>query len=352
MDKNKLNNSAKPNTKGSSFIRALLRRMEEGGLTKKEQCLILELEKFHTQEKKRKRKKLSRRELNRAVRRNRQAIRQKRIGSETHRKNETHRKKPIHIQVITTVAAVALLLILAYPFYKRLQLSPGFFEQEVAGTYNRDYQFTTEENIKKITLADGSVIYLNRESSLSLKKGKINSHNREVWLDEGEAFFDIVSDPSRPFIVHSKNGISTRVLGTSFNIKSYGSLSNQVISVNTGRVQVLSEKQEPIIVDPNYKVSVSDEDGSFTAGKTDARSVSEWRSGKIIFDQASLEEIAFRMKQYYNMELVYDVAQFESDHIYSSFTVGTPFEEVITVISKLMNASFTVAQERVYLVKK
>lgn len=344
MDKNKLNKRSGSGIKGNSLVKGLLRRMEEGDLTEKEQSLIRKLKTIQAYGKEK--RKLSRAELNRAARRNRQAILQKRTGVEPVRK-----KNPIRSHILTAVAAVVLLLIVAVPLYKRLHSSDYSFEQDIANIYDTDYQFITEENIKKITLADGSVIYLNRESSLSLKKGKFNAYIREVWLDEGEAFFDITKDPTRPFIVHSRNGVSTRVLGTSFNIKSYATLPDQVISVNTGRVQIFNASMEKIIVDPNYKVSVSDENGSFIAGKTDARSVSDWRSGKIILDYASVEEVAFRIKQYYDKELIYDERLFSEDQIYSFFNIETPFEEVITVVCKLMNASFTVEEAKVYLAK-
>lgn len=343
MNKNKLAPKDSSKMKENSLIKGLLRRMEENDLTEKEIALVRELKEL--QGRKQERKKLSHAELNRAVRRNRQAILRKRDGV----KPLTARKS-IHTNFVMGAAVAALLLVLTFPLYKRLHLSLNSPKQEMAD--NIEYQFTTEKNIKRIILADGSIIDLNRESSLSLRKGKFNAYTREVWLDEGEAYFDIMKDPNRPFIVHSKNGVTTHVVGTSFNIKSYGDLPDQVISVNTGRVQVFNEKQERIVLDPNYKVSVSDKNSIFTAAETDAQSISDWKSGKIVFDQASVREVAFRIKQYYDKELIYDEQLFGKEQIYSFFTLETPFEEVITVVCKLMNAFFTIKEGKVYLTKK
>lgn len=341
MNKNKSNTRHGSGIEDDPLLPGLLRRMEEDSLSVKEKKLILELKK--TPKKEGAAKKLSRAELNRAVRRNRQAILQKRTGIAPSREKRSVRKL-----LAVGAAAAVVLIMLALPFYK----THHSFRQEAGNAYNSNYYFSTENNIKKITLADGSIIHLNRGSSLSLKRETFNNHTREVWLDEGEAFFDIAKDPDRPFIVHSKNGITTRVLGTSFNIKSYSALSGQVISVNTGKVQVFNNNQEKIVLDPNQKVSVSDENGNFTSGRINAQSASDWRSGKIVLDQASVEEVAFRLKQYYDKELTYDEQQFAKDRIYSFFTLQTPFEEVITVVSKLMNASYTEKEGKVYLVKK
>src|SRR5690625_6727137 len=59
---------------------------------------------------------------------------------------------------------------------------------------------------------------------------------REVIL-EGEAFFDVVPDPDKPFIVHSEN-LRTKVLGTSFNIRAFEDEQDIKITVATGKVAV------------------------------------------------------------------------------------------------------------------
>src|SRR6185436_7434874 len=66
-----------------------------------------------------------------------------------------------------------------------------------------------------VLLPDGSQVWLNSESKL-IYAGVFSDSTREVRL-EGEGYFDIVKDPSHPFIVHT-DGIDVRVLGTTFNL--------------------------------------------------------------------------------------------------------------------------------------
>lgn len=75
----------------------------------------------------------------------------------------------------------------------------------------------------KISLPDGSQVWLNSESKLTYGE-KFGENTREVELI-GEAFFDVVKDKSRPFIIHT-NSIDVKVLGTAFNVRSYPNEKN------------------------------------------------------------------------------------------------------------------------------
>lgn len=329
---------------GINLIRVLMRKMEEGTLSPKEEHLINQLKSSYI--KGNGKRNISNSQLNRAVRRNRNAIREKCNRSLLSKE----KKRPTVGYFYGAVSAVAV-LVLIFSLYLTKDPSENSYGIETLINNSIDNRFTTGDKMKRITLADGSTIYLNRKTSLSLKKGKFNAYTREVWLDEGEAFFTITRDVNRPFIVHSPNGVSTHVLGTSFNIKSYSALPDQVITVNTGKVQVLNEHKEKILLEPDYKVSISSSDGSFTPGKTDAQSVSDWRSGKIVLENASLIEISFYLLQYYNVELIYDEERVSNEQIYTFFTPEMPLEEVITIIGKLFNATCHINGTKVYLEK-
>src|SRR5690606_11338540 len=68
-------------------------------------------------------------------------------------------------------------------------------------------------------LDDGTQVWLNANSTLRFATDFVAGNTREVFLD-GEAFFDVVEDKSKPFIVHA-SGVSVEVLGTAFNVLSY-----------------------------------------------------------------------------------------------------------------------------------
>ncbi len=97
----------------------------------------------------------------------------------------------------------------------------------------------SDEHTRIDTLPDGSVVVLNKHSSLSYPS-RFNGKVRNVELN-GEAFFTVVADASKPFLIRV-NGGSVKVLGTSFNIKSRPEETE--IIVETGAVEVAGKKQK------------------------------------------------------------------------------------------------------------
>ena len=96
-----------------------------------------------------------------------------------------------------------------------------------------------------IYLPDSSKVVLHPGSKMDYQR---NGNNREVTL-EGEAYFDIATLPEQPFIIHTGR-VSTTVLGTSLNIKTWNTDSVSV-SVITGKVQVTDASQQKTILTPS-----------------------------------------------------------------------------------------------------
>lgn len=93
-----------------------------------------------------------------------------------------------------------------------------------------------------IRLPDNSTVVLKPGSKLSYSKN-FTGKTRDVYLD-GEAFFEVSKDKSRPFIVHT-NELITKVLGTSFTVKAYSADKEFNVKVNTGKVSVFTKKSNP-----------------------------------------------------------------------------------------------------------
>lgn len=125
---------------------------------------------------------------------------------------------------------------------------------------------TTAEKSQVVALADGSTVKLQPHSSLTFPE-RFDDDNRIVYLD-GEGFFDIERDTSKPFMVNSGN-LVTEVLGTSFTVKSYQQELTAEVIVWSGKVKVYNSKgtgpkaplgnssgksQQPTTLTPNQKV--------------------------------------------------------------------------------------------------
>jgi transmembrane sensor len=105
---------------------------------------------------------------------------------------------------------------------------------------------TTAQTLKD-TLSDGSIVALNKQSKISYPQ-KFIGNKREVEM-EGEIFFEVKPDSTKPFIIHAEN-VMIKVLGTSFNVRSFADSSEIEVKVKTGHVMVYSLRQ-------NYADTVS-----------------------------------------------------------------------------------------------
>lgn len=158
------------------------------------------------------------------------------------------------------------------------------------------YATRTGEN-KTIALADGSRLTLNTGTRLrTAPEGE-----RKVWLDRGEAYFDIAHDPAHPFVVEAGSSRIT-VLGTRFTVRRDGD-STRVL-VEQGRVK-LSERGVAVHIG-------HDQEATAAAGQVSRTDVAPeqtvqrlaWRDGRIVFDRTTLAVAAEEFNRYNERKLV------------------------------------------------
>lgn len=151
-----------------------------------------------------------------------------------------------------------------------------------------------------ITLPDGSQVKLNAESSLEYYADFAQS--RHVTLT-GEAFFDVVRDTLRPFIV-TVGGVAVRVLGTSFNVQAFPE-ENTTVAVASGAVLVQQERTgQASQLQAREMVRVNRQAGTFEESTFDPAEALAWKDGILTFRQASFEEIAQRLERWYGVDFV------------------------------------------------
>lgn len=159
---------------------------------------------------------------------------------------------------------------------------------------------TNQQQKAMVTLTDGTRVYLNSVSEIRFPE-KFGTDNRRVELD-GEAFFEVVSDPERPFTVMS-NGIITKVLGTSFNLNA-SSDKDVVVAVRTGKVEVaeLENLAQTVVLFPNQKATFVLDSKKLLVEEADMDYL-DWRNKNITFDLNSLDEVMERIARVYNIQV-------------------------------------------------
>tara|TARA_R110000868_G_scaffold410896_1_gene700753 strand:+ start:1223 stop:2200 length:978 start_codon:yes stop_codon:yes gene_type:complete len=156
---------------------------------------------------------------------------------------------------------------------------------------------------RTIDLPDGSKIELNTASDV---RTAVTDFAREVWLDQGEAYFEVEHDKSRPFVVHAGNRRIT-VLGTKFSVKRDGDKVS--ILVREGRVRVDdiqgAETMRSTTI-TSGEIALTQGPATLVAAKSDERveNALAWREGMLSFDQDPLSDVAAEFNRYNRQQLI------------------------------------------------
>jgi transmembrane sensor len=179
-------------------------------------------------------------------------------------------------------------------------------------------QFATHVGERRaVSLADGSRVELNTKTRL---RAAIAGTARELWLDEGEAYFDVVHDPRRPFVVHAGARTIT-VLGTKFSVRlDRGRLQ---VAVSEGRVRI----DRPAAAGRSMTImrgdlAVAEGPSLLVAENSPARVENNlsWRRGMLTFEQSSLADVASEFNRYNRRRVVI------ADTGAASIRIGGTFE--------------------------
>jgi transmembrane sensor len=223
------------------------------------------------------------------------------------------------------IAAIVLITLFASLFFARVYRSP-VKNSTIA------YQLITapKGQMKQVALPDSSIVYLNAASTIKVPV-EFAGNKREIYLVNGEAYFDIKHDAKKPFLVHSGN-VVTQVLGTSFNIKFYKELSCLQVFVNSGKVEVHDQKHTLGMYTPQQQVTYNKVNESFTRQSlTDNHSLS-WMHDELILDNVSFKEVAVYVQNRYNVSFKYAGKRLSRQHYSVRFANKLTINQVIDIL--------------------
>ncbi|WP_430810464.1 MULTISPECIES: FecR family protein [unclassified Carboxylicivirga] len=185
-------------------------------------------------------------------------------------------------------------------------------------------------SINKVLLADGSVIWLNANSHISLVKQ--NEHLLEMDLS-GEALFEVVHNENRRFIVHTQQ-LKIEDLGTRFNIRSYAEDQQVTATLIEGEIEV-SEPQSSLreILSPGQQLIYSLKDKQYTLNTVDTSTVGRWKEAKFEFIDKTLREIARDLENWYGVSITFKNKELEKERFTGVIQKSTPLEKVLDILS-------------------
>jgi len=187
-------------------------------------------------------------------------------------------------------------------------------------------------------LADGTRVELNTDTRL---RADIDEDHRQVWLDRGEAYFEVAHDPARPFVVHAGSRRIT-VLGTKFLVRRDG--QGVEVAVVEGKVRVDPVRQEraKAAVLTRGELAVAKGEATLLAVRSIEKVENElsWREGMLVFDRSTLADAAAEFNRYNHKKLVVvgDAA--------AAVRIGGSFEaDNIDAFARLLKQAFGLSVE-------
>ncbi|KAF2328684.1 FecR family protein [Flavobacterium ginsenosidimutans] len=152
-----------------------------------------------------------------------------------------------------------------------------------------------------IVLADGTKVFLNAVSSIKYPT-QFNGDERTVEL-EGEAYFEVAKDKSKPFIVKSDNQ-KIQVLGTHFNVHAYNNEAIIKTTLLEGSVAVAFRNQTAILK-PGQQSNITENSTKITVKEVDTEAAIAWTNGRFKFDNADLKSVMKQLERWYGIKVEY-----------------------------------------------
>ena len=218
------------------------------------------------------------------------------------------------VRWLSVAAIISAIITGAYLYTSRNELTDSIESEKVHEGLSEEKNLT--DKVRQVTLEDGSIVMLRPNSKIAFPK-HFSKTKREVYLD-GEAFFEVTGNASRPFFVYNNNLVA-RVLGTSFNVKI---IKNKIeVAVKTGRVAEYEngkridltdeqKKENGVIVAPNQKVIYYTEDRHFVTSLVDvpvpviSSENEKPEEIKFVFDDTPLSEVLLTIEKTYGIEII------------------------------------------------
>ena len=260
--------------------------------------------------------------------------------------NPTRLKKSKHFP--WRVAAIVILLLLpavtlfTYSIFKT-DAVPAPFNEVVSKHASKGQKLS-------IYLPDGTKVILNSESEIHYP-ADFGDRERAVSIN-GEAFFEVTKDPSRPFIVQAPT-FQTIVLGTSFNISAKPEGSDNTISLKTGKILVKTETissstDDGIYLVPGEMLTINSKNNTSEVSDFDEELVFGWTRNTLAFKDEPLEHVFARLAVWYGVEFHFNQTyESKKGSLYSGRFENESLENVLKGLAYVQDFDFKIIDKSV-----
>lgn len=202
----------------------------------------------------------------------------------------------------------------------------------------------------KVTLADGTRVWLNADSKISFP-AVFTGDQRKISLS-GEAYFEVFKDKKHPFVVESK-GQKVEVLGTHFNVNAYDEETMIKTTLLEGSVRVtnldVNRKSDMVILQPNQQ-SVLADNNSIVVKQINVDEAVAWKNGYFRFRDENIAVIMRQLARWYDVAVVYE-GEVPKALLNGKITSNRNISQVLKMLEKTKEVQFKIEGRRVVVTK-
>lgn len=248
------------------------------------------------------------------------------------------------LQIVKYAAAIVLIVALS----------------STAGIFFSKSIFTNNDQVAEIivpsgersqlVLPDGSTVKLNGNSKLKFPV-HFNKKDRTVFL-EGEAFFDVTHQPSKPFIVKT-SAISIEVLGTKFNVSSYANDPYILAYLETGKIKIsgASIKNKSYFLSPSEAFKFDKTSTEFSKTIINDKRYSDWTKGILTVKGETIEELAKKLERRFNIQIYFSDEEIKT-HTYSGSIKDEELKTVLEALKFTSSLNYSINGKKVNLLSR
>ncbi|MDP4209408.1 MAG: FecR family protein [Bacteroidota bacterium] len=270
------------------------------------------------------------------------------------------------------VAAIILIIvnlgILAYQLFpKQPAGKKGFTQMSVANGSK-----------SKLVLPDSSIVWLNSGSKISYDND-YNKHNREIHLD-GEAYFEVAKNRSKPFLVKTPEGFTVRAVGTAFNVKCYKEDKFIETALVEGAVKLIEDNESGqkneyslkpneiakfdkklrniVILNKSKNEIVLNSAPQIIENKAAFEStphietIVSWKDQHLAFDHETFDGIVNKLERWYGFKIHLVDNNLNNDTYTGTFQNNETIFEVLNVLEKTSPIQYSIKEREIYIKTK
>lgn len=257
-----------------------------------------------------------------------------------------HQRQATIRRLAYVLSGAAAVLVLAFGIRLLVKDRPAVPGAIIAGEISIS---NTTAGMHKQMLPDSSIVWLSPNSRLEYPQ-QFSGNTRQLKMT-GEAFFQVKEDARRPFIIYS-NGIITKVLGTSFRIRSFENASTEV-AVATGKVSVAIEgdKRSEKLVLPDQHITYKQGNKHLDIDSSAAASMLIWQKAGLSFSNTPVSKVIKTLNQQFGVQILLKDESTAAYLLNADFN-GQNLPDILDMMQTSLNITYELQGNQIIFSKK